>query len=53
LINSNQFYLAVRVNFAMRKQKNLDKFLSIVDEDKGSSGDPSSGAEEFKQPAVA
>ena len=36
----------------MRKQKTLDKFLSIVDEEKGSSGDPSSGAEEVKQQAV-
>ena len=36
----------------MRKQKTLDKFLSIEDEGKGSSGDPSSGAEEVKHSGV-
>ena len=36
----------------MRKQKTLDKFLSIEDEGKGSSGDPSSGAEEVKHQTI-
>ena len=36
----------------MRKQKTLDKFLNLIDEDKGSSGSSSSGAEEVKQQAV-
>ena len=36
----------------MKKQKTLDKFLSIADEDNDSSDNPSSDAEEYKQKAV-